>query len=110
MTMFFFFFLTAYIALGGYNVISVDWGSISSNKIYMLPVLMTPKIGNLMARIIDNIINLGLARPKDIHLIGHSLGAHIAGVCGSSITSGKIYRITGKLKNNKKSRTHLFEQ
>ncbi|VVC35767.1 Hypothetical protein CINCED_3A020346 [Cinara cedri] len=85
----------AYIDLGGYNVISVDWGSISSNRIYMLPVLMTPKIGNLLARIIDNIIDLGLAKLEDIHLIGHSLGAHIAGVCGSSITSGKIYRITG---------------
>lgn len=110
--MFLFFFfplcITAYVNLGGYNVISVDWGNIAKNKNYMLPVLMTTKIGNLLARIIDNFAALGLIEPLDVHLIGHSLGAHIAGTCGASVVSGRIGRITGE--NNDKNRTRFATQ
>lgn len=36
----------------------------------------------------------GIVAPEDIHILGHSLGAHIAGFIGSNL-SGKIGRITG---------------
>lgn len=69
-------------------------------------MMMTSKIGNRLARVLDNIVALGLVTPKDIHLIGHSLGAHIAGVCGSSLTSGVIGRITGK--NHVEQKSHIY--
>ncbi|XP_022165983.1 pancreatic lipase-related protein 2-like isoform X2 [Myzus persicae] len=86
---------TAYVKVGGYNVITVDWGGIASFRNYLLPVLMTSKIGARLSRVLKNIVDLGVIKPADIHLIGHSLGAHIAGVCGSLMKSGKIGRITG---------------
>ncbi|XP_026817621.1 lipoprotein lipase-like isoform X1 [Rhopalosiphum maidis] len=86
---------TAYINVGGYNVITVDWGGIAGNRNYMLPMLMTSKIGARLSKVLDNIVSLGVIKPANIHLIGHSLGAHIAGVCGSLMKSGKIGRITG---------------
>jgi len=94
--MYLIFFKTAYINVGGYNVITVDWGGIAGNRNYMLPMLMTSKIGARLSKVLDNIVDLGIIEPQDIHLIGHSLGAHIAGVCGSLLNSGKIGRITGE--------------
>lgn len=88
---------TAYVDVGGYNVISVDWGILAGNRNYMLPAMFSSKIGSRLAKVLDNIVTLGIVRPKDIHLIGHSLGAHVAGACGSSFKSGKIGRITGWL-------------
>ena len=43
---------------------------------------------------IDMLIDYGTPRSA-FHLIGHSCGTHLAGVAGSSVTSGKIPRITG---------------
>ncbi|XP_060878611.1 pancreatic lipase-related protein 2-like [Metopolophium dirhodum] len=86
---------TAYLNVGGYNVITVDWGGIAGFRNYMLPMLMTSKIGARLAKVLDNIVDLGVVESADIHLIGHSLGAHIAGVCGSLMKSGLIGRITG---------------
>lgn len=86
---------TAYLNVGGYNVITVDWGSIAGNRNYMLPLLMSSRIGARLSEVLDNIVDLGMVEPANIHLIGHSLGAHIAGVCGSLLKSGTIGRITG---------------
>lgn len=80
-------------------MITVDWGRIAGNKNYMYPVMMTSKIGSRLAKVLDNIVELGMIGPEDIHVIGHSLGAHIAGACGSVFMSGSIGRITGKNKN-----------
>jgi len=77
-------------------VITVDWGGIAGFRNYMLPMLMTSKIGARLAKVLDNIVHLKLVKSADIHLIGHSLGAHIAGVCGSMVKSGLVGRITGE--------------
>lgn len=77
-------------------MITVDWGGIAGFRNYMLPMLMTSKIGARLSKVLRNIVNLGLIKPADIHLIGHSLGAHIAGVCGSLMESGRVGRITGE--------------
>lgn len=50
-------------------------------------------MGEEVARFISKLIDMG-ADPEHIHLIGHSLGAHVAGAAGK-IFKGRMSRITG---------------
>ncbi|XP_050442303.1 lipase member H-B-like isoform X2 [Adelges cooleyi] len=91
---------TAYLNVTKFNVICMDWSAISSNRFYLIPALSTKKVGTYMAEMLKNLVNLvnkggSTLKSDNIHLIGHSLGAHIAGACGAAFTSGKIGRITG---------------
>ena len=52
-----------------------------------------PELGEEVARFLTRIMDMG-ADPAHIHLIGHSLGAHVAGAAGSMF-KGRIARITG---------------
>lgn len=54
-------------------------------------------IGQYTALLIDYLVSKGLDLSK-VHLIGHSLGAHMAATTGSNVKSGRIPRITGKYK------------
>lgn len=76
------------------NVILVDWKTIAGNLIYPIPMMETGNVGRHIAEFVDYLVDNG-ARLEDIHLIGHSLGAHVVGVAGSLVESGKISRITG---------------
>lgn len=87
----------AYLTYFDYNVIILDWSLIASNFIYPIPMEYTKKVGKYYAQFLDNLVEIGV-NPKDIHLIGHSLGAHVSGFAGKGFTKGKIGRITGKCK------------
>jgi len=53
-------------------------------------------VGKSIAKLLKNFVSLGMTRPSDIHLIGHSLGAHVMGACGNAFENPeKIGRITG---------------
>jgi len=86
----------AYVDIGGYNVISVDWSNIAKSIIYPKPAIMTAPVGHVVAEFLDRMVAHTGTQASDIHLIGHSLGAHIMGSCGSNFKSGKIGRITGE--------------
>lgn len=84
----------SYLEYHDVNVIIVDWGPISKNPIYMVPLSKVKSVGEFCGMFGDNLISLGVD-PKSIHIIGHSLGAHVSGVCSRSIRKGKIARVTG---------------
>lgn len=75
----------------------MDWSALSRDVSYFIPAYLTVRVGSIVARFLENIVNLGLIEPSDIHLIGHSLGAHVLGATGGSFTLGKIGRITGDI-------------
>ncbi|XP_011173570.2 pancreatic triacylglycerol lipase [Solenopsis invicta] len=82
-----------YLSVGDYNVIYVDWFA-GSAKEYLTTVQLTRKVGEYVAAFIEF---LGLETQvsfDDIHVLGHSLGAHVAGYTGSYM-SKKLGRITG---------------
>jgi len=88
--------LLAYVDIGGFNVISVDWSRIADDPKYPVPAYLTRVVGSAIAAFLDRLVDATGIKPSDIHLIGHSLGAHVVGSCGSNFKSGKIGRITGK--------------
>lgn len=56
---------------------------------------LTRVVGMYVAEKIQELIDEGQANASRIHVIGHSLGAHIAGFAGAQIKSPQLYRITG---------------
>jgi len=84
-----------YLARGNYNIISVDWAVLAAGPNYNAAVRNTRPVGQHIADLIEFLVRVGNARLVDFHLIGHSLGAHVAGFAGSSIRTGRVARITG---------------
>lgn len=87
----------AYIDTGSkFNIITVDWSHIAENIVYPAPAIKTEAVGRAFADFLDRLIDYTGLKPVDIHLIGHSLGAHVVGAAGAHLKSGKVGRITGK--------------
>lgn len=56
----------------------------------------TKHVGHKVAMVIIHLVTTKKVKLEDIHIIGHSLGAHAAGFSGAfTQTVGKVARITG---------------
>ncbi|XP_054772596.2 pancreatic triacylglycerol lipase-like [Lytechinus pictus] len=75
------------------NVIMVDW-SLGARRRYPTSRANSRVVGRMVAKLIEALIVHGGALYADIHIIGHSLGAHIGGYAGAT-TSKRIGRISG---------------
>lgn len=65
------------------NLIGIDWSKGSSTIIYSRAVERTPIVGRSVGQFIMSAIKNNLiSGPNAIHVVGHSLGAHIAGFVG----------------------------
>lgn len=87
----------AYIEKQDVNIITVDWSESASWKVYPLPAYMTQQVGTIIAHLIDHLVNNSYVSLEDVHIIGHSLGSHVAGASGAAVATGRVARITGKL-------------
>ncbi|CAH1407441.1 unnamed protein product [Nezara viridula] len=78
------------------NVIIVDWSEAGSkNILYPMARNKVPEVAAVVAEFLDNLnLQFGV-KLEGIHVLGHSLGAHIAGLAGYLVKRGKIGRITG---------------
>jgi pimeloyl-ACP methyl ester carboxylesterase len=74
------------------NVVAVDWSGGGGSWMYWRAVANTRVTGVEVTNLIRKLIMAGL-ETKSIHLIGHSLGAHICSYIGASL--GGVGRITG---------------
>ncbi|XP_052686468.1 pancreatic lipase-related protein 2-like [Crassostrea angulata] len=83
----------SFLTKGDYNVIIVAWGAGAAAPDYNQAVSNTRMVATQTRLIIEGLVQAG-GRLADIHLIGHSLGAHTAGSTGRQL-GGKIGRITG---------------
>ncbi|XP_012543587.2 pancreatic lipase-related protein 2 isoform X2 [Monomorium pharaonis] len=82
-----------YLSIGDYNVIYVDWFT-GSTKEYLTSVKLIRQVGEYVAAFIEFLKSETQISFDDIHILGHSLGAHVAGYIGN-YTSKKLGRITG---------------
>lgn len=76
------------------NVIIVDWEKGADTKDYNQAASNTRVVGALIAQLMTTLNQERQAAFKDMHVIGHSLGAHIAGYTGKRIRG--LGRISGK--------------
>lgn len=89
-------FADAYFEKGKHkiNFFVVNWraGAVTMN--YIVARSRVNKVGRLVAKFIDFLAENGV-QLENLHLIGHSLGAHVSGIAGKKITRGKIRKIVG---------------
>uniref|UniRef100_A0A8C4YNW3 triacylglycerol lipase n=1 Tax=Gopherus evgoodei TaxID=1825980 RepID=A0A8C4YNW3_9SAUR len=75
------------------NVVVVDWLGLA-HQLYTDAVNNTKVVGKAVARVLNWLQEKQNLRLKNVHLIGYSLGAHVAGYAGN-YAHGTIGRITG---------------
>ncbi|XP_042871708.1 inactive pancreatic lipase-related protein 1-like [Penaeus japonicus] len=86
---------TAMLELGSYNVIAVDWSKLAEAPWYNIAFASVDQVGAFTASMLDWLhaeVNLDTST---LHLVGHSLGAHVSGSVGRHLASAKLPRITG---------------
>uniref|UniRef100_A0A182N1V2 Lipase domain-containing protein n=1 Tax=Anopheles dirus TaxID=7168 RepID=A0A182N1V2_9DIPT len=83
---------TAYLVQDAHNLVVVDWSPVATLLYPTARELVLP-VGNRIGSIVAHFVGrLGIDN-KQVHVIGHSLGAHIAGVVGRFF-GGKLARVT----------------
>uniref|UniRef100_A0A0P6G748 Pancreatic triacylglycerol lipase n=1 Tax=Daphnia magna TaxID=35525 RepID=A0A0P6G748_9CRUS len=75
------------------NFIAVDWETMANNANYYASAADTLPVGILTGQFIDFLVSQGVTY-SSIHVIGFSLGAHVAGNAGATV-AGTLPRITG---------------
>lgn len=80
------------VKYGDYNVIVVDWSG-GNQFPYTQATANTRIVGVQISLLINHLIKTGYLTADDFHVIGHSLGVHLAGYAGERITG--LGRITG---------------
>lgn len=82
---------------GNFNILAIDASAVIKSM-YVRSVLMVKYIGEYVSYFLYDLVRLGV-NVESIHLIGHSLGAHICGYAGKSfqilVPGEKLPRITG---------------
>ncbi|KAK3913320.1 Inactive pancreatic lipase-related protein 1 [Frankliniella fusca] len=84
----------AYLYAMDVNVVSVDWSPLSAVPWYPAARYNVDVVGARLAALLDWLATRG-ALPDQVHVVGHSLGAHVAAVAGANLRSGKLSRISG---------------
>lgn len=75
------------------NVVVVDWLHLA-HQLYTNAVNNTKAVGHSLARMLDWLQGKEGFSLENVHLIGYSLGAHVAGYAGNFV-NGTVGRITG---------------
>lgn len=86
--------ILAFLAVGDFNVIIVDWTAGTGGEEEGV-VANAPLVGKFIASFLDWVSTLGLPFSQ-IHIVGHSLGSHVTGWAGRSCTLGQVDYVTGK--------------
>ena len=77
-----------------FNILLVDWRGGSSDINYMQCASNIRVVGALIAKLLRTLHRHCDLDLSDVHIIGHSLGAHAAGYAGENLKG--IGRITGE--------------
>ncbi|XP_072938699.1 pancreatic lipase-related protein 3-like [Epargyreus clarus] len=84
----------AYLECCDYNIISVDYNPITREPCYYESARNTELVGKCLAHLIDVLVESYQFKLSLFHIIGFSLGGHVAGFVSNFLKSGKLERIT----------------
>lgn len=84
----------AFLATNDVNVIAVDWSSIADSALYPIVAYQTKEVGTYIGHFLDALSDRYNVHGDQVHLIGHSLGAHIMGKAAKT-SKLNVNRITG---------------
>ncbi|XP_044732361.1 lipase member H-A-like [Chrysoperla carnea] len=90
--------LKAYTDVPDLNIIIVNWQRISEVPCYVGALINTWHVGQCTATLLTSLLAYSGQSPEQLHLVGFSLGAHVAGITGTlytKATNQKFARITG---------------
>lgn len=90
---------SAYLDVGDYNVILVDWSKAAGNLWYWKVVESVPLVAQRVTELIDFLQKEAGLDSSKTKIIGHSLGGHIAGLAARN-TKSKIAEVVGKSNKN----------
>ncbi|XP_004519163.2 endothelial lipase [Ceratitis capitata] len=83
----------AYLAKGKDNVFLADWSDAAALD-YPTSRKAIGQVGKYLGQLLKGFLDKHEISPTDVHIIGHSLGAHIAGNVGDYF-NGSLGRVTG---------------
>ncbi|CAG7723477.1 unnamed protein product [Allacma fusca] len=75
------------------NIILIDWKKLATSPWYTIAAPATKLVGVTAANLLKFLMQEGLVTIDNIHIIGHSLGSHVAGNIGHEL-EGKCPRVT----------------
>ncbi|KAK3929444.1 Lipase member I [Frankliniella fusca] len=84
---------SAFLETSDVNVVIVNWHGVDT-LIYPVAVKRVPAVSRQVADVVEYLLLQHGLRLEDLHIVGHSLGAHISGLAANYI-NGTIDRITG---------------
>ncbi|CAM9239821.1 unnamed protein product [Lampetra fluviatilis] len=76
------------------NVLVLDWLELASAR-YAEAVRRSRRVGKVIAAMVERVEEVTGHGAERWHLIGYSLGAHVAGFAGYHVGGGRVGRITG---------------
>jgi len=76
------------------NIILIEWSKLSASPWYDTAAANTRLVGAKAARFIEFLVDNKATSLSQIHMIGHSLGAHVCGFTGAGLLVGRLPRIT----------------
>lgn len=82
-----------FLSNADHNVVVVDWGAGAQTINYISARNRVGVTGGTIALFVDDLHRAGLIRFENIVVVGHSLGAHVAGNFGKQVTRGRIAAI-----------------
>lgn len=85
--------IAAYLKHGDYNIIVIDWSKISI-KGYIWASNRVKRVGEFVSRMIDFLSKHQMELSETI-VVGHSLGAHVAGIAARN-AKGEVKSVIGK--------------
>jgi hypothetical protein len=76
------------------NVVIASWGwGAQAGICYNWAVDRVPVVGAIIAEFLDFLLGREVEPWSELTIVGHSLGAHVAGFVGKSVRNGKIGKI-----------------